>query len=125
MSASIAIMASSNAAANLALIEAEHAHKISCHNTIATFESKGATQAQMVQYADCVNYLKPVELDATGTILLKVPIVLVLLGLVFGATRRADTIAERFIQSILAVGFVFAGEFCLFLIAAGLMFIFS
>jgi hypothetical protein len=119
---SIAIFASSQS--SVAAMQAREAQKLACNSFVHQYDAQAATDAQMQQYAECVNLLHPQDLSDGAVLLIKLTIVVTLAGGAYGYYRATK---EPYTDSTDRVMYTLAGLFmaCLGGLFAALGFLFS
>lgn len=126
MSTSIAIATAANTTALIAQQQqAAESAKMACQAWMPNYTHSGATVEKMHAYAECVHRLDPQPTSPDGVIALKIAIVLLFAGMIVGAWRNKDTYEGPIMGAFGGVVFVLIAELVLFLIGAGLIFLFS
>ena len=129
MSVSIAIASGAAAQSAIATQQAHEAKVISCKGFVHGYEHEKATTAEMRQYSECVRLLTPSDpMPAGSEIVIKVCIVILLLAFVTGMFKvdgYNDGLFDRFMNGFIYAFFGFVVIAVIFLILAGIGFLFS
>lgn len=125
MSTSIAIATAANTQAMIAQQQADHAAKVACEAMMPAYTHQGATVELMHAYADCVNKVYPNPMSHDSLIALKIAVALLFIGMIVGAWYDRNDYDGPLMGAAKGFVIVLVAETCLFLIAAGLVFLFS
>lgn len=125
MSTSIAIASAANTQALIAQQQADRAAKMACEAMMPAYTHQGATVDQMRGYAECVSRLYPVPASGDELIALKVAVALLFIGVIGGAWAGRNDCEGPIMGAFMGFIGVLCVEFVLFLIFAGLAFLFS
>ena len=125
MSTSLALASAANAQAALAQQQADRAAKMACEAMMPAYTHQGATVDQMRGYAECVSRLYPLPTSGSELIILKVAVALLFVAVIIGAWRSWDSYDGPLMGAFGAFIAVLCAEFALFLVVAGLAFLFS
>jgi hypothetical protein len=125
MSTSIAIATAANTTALIAQQQAAEGAKMACQAWMPNYTHANATVEKMQAYAECVNRVYPQPMSPDSMIALKVAVALLFVGVIVGTWRGMNDYDGPVLGAIGGFLFVICAEFALFLVGAGLMFLFS
>lgn len=124
---SAAFAASAAASSAAATAAANEARRAQCAVLMPNYSHKTATAQESREYASCVQFLAPVQIDPTGAVLLKIVIALALLAIPVGGWvgSQSGDIVGTVLGALIGPTLVGLVAFALFAIVAGIAFIFS
>lgn len=125
MSTSIAIAAAANTSALIAQQQAAESSKMACQAWMPNYTHATATLEKMHAYAECVNRLYPESMPTNDLIVLKVAVALLFIGTFIGVWRGMSDYEGPIINGLYGLCFTLTIEIVLFLIGAGLVFLFT
>ena len=125
MSTSIAIATAANTTALIAQQQAAEGAKMACQAWMPNYTHATATLEKMHAYAECVHRLYPEPMSADSTIVLKVAVALLFIGVIVGIWRGMSDYDGPIMGALAGFTIVLVAEFVLLLVGAGLVFLFS
>lgn len=113
MTVSAAALAVSSVALSQSNINQQAIKKLKCEGVIKDFDSKISTIEQKKEYANCINFKYPDQIDGSFIIYFKIVFVICLISGIFGLIKDLNE-GYDFLAALLAffMWFVITGMFC-------------